>query len=176
MIEPSQQRMIEQEEVKQRATREEHSVADQRDTTDELVRNGSKEHGYAAEQAQQVNEPIREAAPTGLAEQSVNQHAEAGRKGARRIHELIQQGRLYEREHGLKPGRQRLRQLIQEGKLYEQEHGLRGGSKTARERRRPRISSEQLLKTLFQSLLRLAKPAYRSRILDLIHDLDGESK
>src|SRR5260370_13525338 len=48
-----------------------------------------------------------------------NQHAEAGRKGAHRIHELIRQGRLYEREHGLKPGRQRLRHLIQEAKLYQ---------------------------------------------------------
>src|SRR6516164_7630243 len=56
-------------------------------------------------------------------------HVEAGRKGARRIHQLIEQGKLYEQEHGLKSGRQRLRQLIQEGKLYEQEHGLRGTRK-----------------------------------------------
>src|SRR4051794_33773132 len=45
-------------------------------------------------------------------------HADAGRKGAQRIHQLIQQGRQYEQEHGLKRGRQRLRQLIEEGKLY----------------------------------------------------------
>src|SRR5690242_12494629 len=51
-------------------------------------------------------------------------HAEAGRKGARRVHQLITEGRLYEQEHGLKRGRQRLRQLIELGKLYEQEHGL----------------------------------------------------
>src|SRR5690348_2723919 len=48
-------------------------------------------------------------------------HAQAGRKGARRVHQLIEHGRLYEQEHGLKRGRQRLRQLIQLGKLYEQE-------------------------------------------------------
>src|SRR5205085_1980988 len=53
-------------------------------------------------------------------------HAEAGRKGARRVHQLIQRGLLYEQEHGLKRGRQRLRQLIELGKLYEQEHGLGG--------------------------------------------------
>src|SRR5690348_11438892 len=51
--------------------------------------------------------------------------ARAGREGARRVHQLIQAGRLYEQEHGLKRGRQRLRQLIELGKLYEQEHGLR---------------------------------------------------
>src|SRR5438105_1857974 len=43
-------------------------------------------------------------------------HAEAGRKGAHRVHQLIQEGRLYEQEHGLKRGRQRLRQLIELGK------------------------------------------------------------
>jgi hypothetical protein len=38
------------------------------------------------------------------------QHAEAGRKGAFRIHELVRLGKLYEQEHGLKRGRQRRRQ------------------------------------------------------------------
>src|SRR3954447_8680477 len=52
-------------------------------------------------------------------------HAEAGRKGAHRRHQLMQSGRLYEQEHGLTRGRQRVRQLIELGKLYEQEHGLR---------------------------------------------------
>jgi hypothetical protein len=136
----------------------------------------------AAEQAKQTNEPLREAAPINAVEgdvrlsETLNRHAEAGRKGARRIHELIRQGRLYEQEHGLKPGRQRLRQLIQEGKLYEHEHGLRNGGLRARERRRPRLSSEQLLKTLFQTLLRLAKPAHRSRIISAIQALDAEVK
>src|SRR4051812_29191611 len=49
-------------------------------------------------------------------------HAEAGRKGAARAQQLIQEGKLYEQEHGLKRGRQRLRQLIELGKLYEEEH------------------------------------------------------
>jgi hypothetical protein len=106
----------------------------------------------------------------------LNPHAEAGRKGARRIHELIQEGRLYEREHGLKPGRQRLRQLIQEGKLYEQEHGLRNGNGGVRARRHPRISSEQLLKSLFQTLLRLVKPVYRAQILGMLQSLEPEVK
>jgi hypothetical protein len=66
--------------------------------------------------------PAGDSAPA-VAEPS-SRHAEAGRKGARRIHDLIRLGRLYEQEHGLTRGRQRLRQLIEEGKLYEQEHGL----------------------------------------------------
>src|SRR5919109_879948 len=57
---------------------------------------------------------------------------EAGRKGAQRIHQLIEHGKLYEQEHGLKSGRQRLRQLIEEGKLYEQEHGLAPQRRRAR--------------------------------------------
>src|SRR5258707_15875298 len=56
---------------------------------------------------------------------SSSRHALAGRKGAHRVHQLIEEGRLYEQEHGLKSGRQRLRQLIELGKLYELEHGLR---------------------------------------------------
>src|SRR5262249_55063557 len=63
-----------------------------------------------------VTETVTPHEPNGEAS---NQHAEAGRKGAQRLHQLIQLGRLYEQEHGLKRGRQRLRQLIQEGKLYE---------------------------------------------------------
>src|SRR4051812_15273262 len=43
-------------------------------------------------------------------------HVQAGRKGACRVHQLIQEGRLYEQEHGLTRGRQRLRQLIELGK------------------------------------------------------------
>src|SRR5262249_26422007 len=62
-----------------------------------------------------------------------NRYAEAGCMGAQRVHQLIREGRLYEREHGLKPGRQRLRQLIQQGKLYEREHDLnRAGTGTRR--------------------------------------------
>jgi hypothetical protein len=146
--------MIGPEQVKQRETGAETSV------NDTITANGH---------VQQVGEPT-------IPGESLNQHAEAGRKGAQRIHQLIQQGRLYEREHGLKAGRQRLRQLIQEGKLYEQEHGLKADSKRARVGRRPRISQEQIFKTLFQSLLRLAKPAYRSRILALAKALEDDSK
>src|SRR5439155_8194418 len=68
-------------------------------------------NGVAAEAApgeQPVQEPLAV---------EPNRHVEAGRKGARRVHELIERGRLYEQEHGLTRGRQRLRQLLEEGKL-----------------------------------------------------------
>src|SRR5262249_11327338 len=144
----------------------------------EFLGNETDESRNGNGHAKQVGEPVPETTPVGdgsLGER-LNQHAEAGRKGAQRIHQLIQQGRLYEREHGLKPGRQRLRQLIQEGKLYEQEHGLKTMSKRSREGRRPRISQEQLLRALLQSLLRVAKPAYRSRLLSLVQALEAESE
>src|SRR6478752_3876820 len=66
--------------------------------------------------------------------------AEAGRKGAKRVHQLIQAGKLYEAEHGLKSGRQRLRQLIELGKLYEAEHGQRPDGKR---RRGTRLSRQE---------------------------------
>ena len=103
---------------------------------------------------------------------SPNHHAEAGRKGARRVHQLIQAGRLYEQEHGLKRGRQRLRQLIEEGKLYEREHGVRPGPRSHRERA-TRVSRQQLVTTLLQSLVRLAKPSYRAQLLQVLHALES---
>src|SRR5947208_1818455 len=78
---------------------------------------------------------------------------EAGRKGARRVHQLIRLGRLYEQEHGLKGGRQRLRQLIGEGKLYELEHGLH--ATPGRESRMPRLNSREALTVLLESLSQL---------------------
>src|SRR3954452_7460637 len=66
--------------------------------------------------------------------------AEAGRKGAKRVHQLIQAGKLYEQEHGLKSGRQRLRQLIELGKLYEAE---RGTPPNGKRRRAPRLSRQE---------------------------------
>jgi hypothetical protein len=100
-----------------------------------------------------------------------NHHAEAGRKGAQRVHQLIQQGRLYEQEHGLKRGRQRLRQLLEEGKLYEQEHGVR-----PRRKRTVRQSSEQLVAGLLHSLVRLAKPRYRAELLEVLQALEGRNQ
>ncbi len=96
-------------------------------------------------------------------------HAAAGRKGAERIHQLIERGRLYEQEHGLKRGRQRLRQLIEEGKLYEQEHGLNG---THREKHRDRVSSEELVRRLLDVLMRLSKPAHRPQLLKALQALE----
>jgi hypothetical protein len=93
--------------------------------------------------------------------------AEAGRKGARRVHQLIREGRLYEQEHGLKSGRQRLRQLIELGKLYEQEHGLRPAPRKKHAERLSRADREKLLATLLQCLARLAKPSFRADLLRL---------
>lgn len=99
---------------------------------------------------------------------------EAGRKGAQRIHQLIEQGKLYEQEHGLKRGRQRLRQLIEEGKLYEKEHGLTQERRRSRGNRPKRLSSEQQLMSFLQSVLRLAKPRFRSQVARLIQILESE--
>jgi hypothetical protein len=107
-------------------------------------------------------------------DQAADWHVEAGRKGARRIHQLIEQGKLYEREHGLKRGRQRLRQLIEEGKLYEQEHGLAGAVREGRGERVARVSREELLRTLFDTLLRLAKPKYRADLVRVMEALERE--
>src|SRR2546423_8914291 len=101
-------------------------------------------------------------------------HAEAGRKGAHRVHQLIQEGKLYEQEHGLKSGRQRLRQLIELGKLYEREHGLTQERRRARGGRPKRLSSEQQLLGFLQSVLRLAKPRFRSQVARLIQLLESE--
>jgi hypothetical protein len=101
-------------------------------------------------------------------------HAEAGRKGARRIHQLIQQGKQYEQEHGLKRGRQRLRQLIEEGKLYEQEQRLKAGGEVPG-RCTPRLSNEQALVRLFEALLRLVKPAVRRKLARVLQSLENET-
>jgi hypothetical protein len=101
-----------------------------------------------------------------------NWHVEAGRKGARRIHQLIQQGKLYEQEHGLKSGRQRLRQLIEEGKLYEKEHGLAAEVNGVGRERRIRLSNDKALAAFLHLLLRLAKPSVRARLIELAHHLE----
>ncbi len=98
-------------------------------------------------------------------------HAEAGRKGAHRVHQLIEQGKLYEKEHGLKSGRQRLRQLLELGKLYEQEHGLAPAEPTKTNERLSRTEREELLGTLLECLLRLAKPSFRSDLVRLTEAL-----
>lgn len=112
-------------------------------------------------------------ASNGVAERG--RHARAGSKGARRIHQLIQEGRLYEQEHGLKRGRQRLRQLIELGKLYEQEHGLRPARASKGRERLSRMGREELLVTLFRCLMRLAKPSFRGELERLAHMLAQES-
>jgi hypothetical protein len=100
-------------------------------------------------------------------------HAEAGRKGANRVNQLIRRGLLYEQEHGLKSGRQRLRQLIDEGKIYEQEHGMRPERRSGP--RGPRVDSEEVLRSLVSVLIRIAKPAYRDRLNQLLRAMATES-
>lgn len=94
---------------------------------------------------------------------SATWHSEAGRKGALRIHELIEAGRRYEQEHGLKSGRQRLRQLIELGKRYEQEHGLRPAPRRSH-KRLTKTEREELVSTLLHCLTRMAKPSFRAEL------------
>jgi hypothetical protein len=101
---------------------------------------------------------------------------EAGRKGARRVHQLIQEGLLYEQEHGLKSGRQRLRQLIELGKVYEQEHGVRPERPRKRRQRLARMVREELLSTLLDCLVRIAKPSFRSELEQLVGTLHPADK
>jgi hypothetical protein len=96
--------------------------------------------------------------------------ARAGRKGAERVHQLIEKGRLYEQEHGLKRGRQRLRQLIELGKLYEAEHGLRP-ARAKKRGRLSRVERDELLATLLHCLVRLAKSSFREELERLVQAL-----
>jgi hypothetical protein len=110
-------------------------------------------------------------APANSVASPESRQAVAGRKGANRVHQLIREGRLYEQEHGLKRGRQRLRQLIELGKLYEQEHGLRPVSRKRHAERLSRADRDELLATLLQCLVRLAKPSFRAELLRLAEGL-----
>lgn len=101
-------------------------------------------------------------------------HAEAGRKGAHRVHQLVQEGKLYEQEHGLKRGRQRRRQLIELGKLYEAEHGLRPERRKGRGKRLSRGEREELLTTLLRCLVRIVKPSFRADLVRLVEGLQAD--
>jgi hypothetical protein len=101
---------------------------------------------------------------------------EAGRKGAKRVHQLIEAGRLYEREHGLKSGRQRLRQLIELGKRYEEEHGVRPVGKQRQGKRLSRAERDEVLATLFACLVRIAKPSFRAELVRLVGTLSNVEK
>jgi hypothetical protein len=107
----------------------------------------------------------------GHAETLSDRHVQAGRKGAHRVHQLIQLGRLYEKEHGLKRGRQRLRQLLELGKLYEKEHGLRPSFPRKRSPRLSRLGRTEVLETLLHCLLRMAKPSFRTELQQLVEAL-----
>ena len=100
--------------------------------------------------------------------------AEAGRKGAKRVHQLIQAGKLYEAEHGLKSGRLRLRQLIELGKLYEAEHGQSPSGKKRRGTRLSRQERDEVVTTLLRCLVRIAKPSFRQELGKLAEALSPE--
>jgi hypothetical protein len=85
----------------------------------------------------------------------------AGRLGGKRVHQLAELGRRYEREHGLKAGRQRRKQLVLLGKRYEVEHGL----KVARPRRRKGGDAWQ---EFLVALARVVKPAHRPAVEQLV--------
>ncbi len=85
----------------------------------------------------------------------------AGRRGGERFHQLLELGRLYEKEHGLKAGRQRIKQLVQLGRRYEQEHGI--APKPRRRRRRGDAWQEFLA-----ALARVVKPAHRPAVEQLL--------
>jgi hypothetical protein len=125
-----------------------------------------------AEEPVEVTEPTAEA--NGTEEGVGTWRTEAGRKGAKRVHQLIQAGKLYEQEHGLKSGRQRLRQLIELGKLYEQEHGT-GPAEEKRDRRRlSRAERDEVVATLLQCLVRMAKPSFRADLERLARALSPD--
>jgi hypothetical protein len=124
--------------------------------------------------AKPADVPIESAGETVDHDQEGTWHSEAGRKGAHRIHQLIEEGRLYEKEHGLKRGRQRLRQLIELGKLYEREHGLRP-EQPRRSRRLSRMSKQQALANFLQSVVRLAKPSLREELQRLLRSIEDQA-
>ncbi len=109
----------------------------------------------------------------GTGEES-RRRARAGRKGALRVHELIREGRLYEQERGLKRGRQRLRQLLELGKRYEQEHGLRPEAAKKPFGRLSGAKRDELLATLLECLVHIAKPSFRPELLRLVEGLSKE--
>jgi hypothetical protein len=107
----------------------------------------------------------RQPEPVGGVVRSVDAaRSAAGRLGAQRVQELVQLGREYEREHGLKAGRQRRRQLIHLGRRYEVEKGLRAVK--ARRRKKGDAWAEFLT-----ALVRVVKPAHRPAIEKLVAEL-----
>ena len=124
------------------------------------------------ETAAEPNGVAAEAPATG--DESRQRHSQAGRKGALRVHELIREGRLYEQERGLKRGRQRLRQLLELGKRYEQEHGLRPRTAKKSAGRLSAAKRGELLATLLECLVRIAKPSFRAELLRLVEGLSKE--
>jgi hypothetical protein len=101
---------------------------------------------------------------------------EAGRKGAKRVHQLIEAGRRYEQEHGLKSGRQRLRQLIELGKRYEEEHGVRPARKPRVGKRLSRAERDEVVATLLECLVKIAKPSFRAELAKLAGNLSNVAK
>ena len=64
--------------------------------------------------------------------------------------------------------------VVKLGREYEREHGLTQERRRARGGRPKRLSSEQQLLGFLQSVLRLAKPRFRSQVARLIQLLESE--
>jgi hypothetical protein len=133
---------------------ESHEAAETRpDAAPRLEEITAGEHGPPATDAATTSAPEVQTLEGGERPEGVNGaaarrwHAEAGRKGARRVHQLIQEGRLYEQEHGLKRGRPT--------------------------KRPPRVGREEVLATFLGCLLRMARPSFRGELIRLAEALQG---
>jgi hypothetical protein len=141
------------------------------DIDDRPIENATDSEPVAMDQAPQV-EGLNEAP---LTEANGTWRTEAGRKGAKRVHQLIQAGKRYEEEHGLKSGRQRLRQLIELGKLYEEQHGTRPVPKARKRRRLSKAERDEVVATLLNCLVRMSKPSFRADLERLASALKIET-
>jgi len=83
-------------------------------------------------------------------------------------------GKRYEEEHGLKSGRQRLRQLIELGKRYEEEHHLQPAKRKRRGQRLSKTERHEVVATLLQCLVRIAKPSFRAELMRLAETLQHD--
>jgi len=117
---------------------------------------------------------IQQAEPSAPDVQPDGWRTEAGRKGAKRIHQLIEAGRQYEHEHGLKSGRQRLRQLIELGKLREAERGDPAPVRKRRGTRLSRAERDEVVSTLLRCLIRISKPSFRPELAKLADALSPD--
>jgi hypothetical protein len=66
--------------------------------------------------------------------------------------------------------------LIELGKLYEEEHHLRPAGRKRRGQRLSRTEREEVVATLLQCLIRMAKPSFRAELTRLAESLQDVEK